>query len=448
MKNSLPLSGFLRQHAKRKLSTQSQVATSDAEVRKLLHELQVHQVELEMQNETLKESDQARCESDKAAAAEVERYTDFYDFSPSGFVSLDRSGDITQINLTCAGLLNTERCKLIKSRFGLFISQHDLPTFNDMLNKVFICKTKQSCEVSLSETIQPACTVYIEAKLATNGQECRITVVDITERKQTQDSLHEHQLHLEKMVLDRTSRLAIATEAAEVANRAKSEFLASVSHELRTPLSAMFGFTQLLEMDEAVNEEQQGFIQGILTGGQYLLGLINQLIDLSSIELGHIKLSPEHIELPGFIQDCASFMQPLLKEKSVSLNIKLPVQTAAVNTDRVRLKQVLLNLISNGIKYNHNSGSILIDVQASPNTLDFIRVSVSDTGHGITPEHMTELFQPFNRLGRETGNIKGTGIGLVITRNLVESMGGTLNIESELGVGTSAWFELPATISI
>jgi len=233
--------------------------------------------------------------------------------------------------------------------------------------------------------------------------------------------------------------LVAAREAAERANQAKSDFLSSMSHELRTPMNAIIGFAQMLEYDSDMSADQHDNVHEILKAGRHLLDLINEVLDLARIESGRIDLSLEGIDLGALGEDCRHLMQPIADTAGISLNIELPVG-AAVFADRVRLKQVLLNLLSNAIKYNRPAGRV--DLVASTPTAGRWRLAVTDTGPGIAPARIDELFQPFNRLGAETGEIEGTGIGLTITRQLVEMMGGEVGVESRVGVGTTFWVEL------
>jgi signal transduction histidine kinase len=448
MNKSSSTNASLRQQTEEHLKTQNKMQPSDTDMHKLLHELQVHQIELEMQNKALMESNSALCKSNKDLEEAMERNTDLYDFSPTGLVNLDHTGTIIQINHVCAHLLKTEINQLTGARFGLFISQRELPKFNKLLRKVFLLGTRQSCDVSLSGTSTCSSTLNIEAMLSNDGQQCRATVVDISKRKQLEDELTNYQTHLLDMVTERTANLTIAAEIADGANRTKSEFLASMSHEIRTPMNIVLGFAQLLELEENLSTDQESFVQEILLAGNHLLSLINEILDLPIVESGLIELTLEHIDLPELIDECGLFIQPLLSNKSLNFNTKLSKQLTTVYTDKIRLKQVLINLLSNAIKYNKDSGSIRIEVQASPIKPEHIRISVKDNGVGIAPERISGLFQPFNHVARDKSSIEGTGIGLCITRNLVELMHGIVNIESELGVGTSVWFELPSSARV
>ncbi|MCW9057866.1 MAG: response regulator [Gammaproteobacteria bacterium] len=253
-------------------------------------------------------------------------------------------------------------------------------------------------------------------------------------------------LHMLGVVQDITglkgTELALMTakDEAERASQAKSEFLSRMSHELRTPMNAILGFGQLLESDDALDEEQRDSVREILHGGRHLLELINEVLDLARVESGRIDLSLEPVELCGVMHECFSLMQPLAEPHSIRLR-HAGVDGALVRADRTRLKQVLLNLLSNAVKYNREGGEVGIEVTSADDGQ--MRISINDTGMGIPVERQKELFQPFNRLGAEATEVEGTGIGLTITRRLVEMMGGRIGMESMPGRGSRFWVELP-----
>ena len=234
--------------------------------------------------------------------------------------------------------------------------------------------------------------------------------------------------------------LMAAREDAERANRAKSEFLSSMSHELRTPLNAILGFGQLMELDESLPAEQRDNVQEIMKAGRHLLGLINEVLDLAKVEAGRIQLSMEESDLQEVVQDSLALVLPLAASRGIALQCA-DLSGWCLHTDRIRLKQVLLNLLSNAIKYNREQGVVMLEARTSGPGM--LRLTVRDTGRGIAPHQLPELFEPFHRLDAETQAIEGTGIGLTITRRLVELMGGRVGVDSELGVGSAFWVDLP-----
>ncbi|NOR51271.1 MAG: PAS domain S-box protein [Gammaproteobacteria bacterium] len=240
--------------------------------------------------------------------------------------------------------------------------------------------------------------------------------------------------------IENEQALVSARDQADHANRAKSEFLSSMSHELRTPMNAILGFAQILEYEDELSEDNVDSVHEILKAGNHLLDLINEVLDLAKIESGHIDLSLEPVEVCPVIHDCLSLVSPLAEQRGVKI-IHKGSEGTTVRADRTRLKQVLLNLLSNAIKYNREGGSVTIDMQ--PKDENRLLIRVTDTGPGIPAERLEELFLPFNRLDAEGGNIEGTGIGLTITRRIIELMGGSVDLESEVGVGSRFWIELP-----
>ena len=270
------------------------------------------------------------------------------------------------------------------------------------------------------------------------------TYEDVTEHKRAKLEIERLNRHLEQRVAERTQSLAIATAEAERANRAKSEFLSRMSHELRTPMNAILGFAQVLEGEAGLTADQRDSVDQIMRGGRHLLGLINEVLDISSIEAGRLTLSSEPVALAGLLEESVGLLRPL----AAQMQIQIVVINAAnpgghMQADRQRLKQVLLNLIGNAIKYNRFGGHVRVRhalVDGAPGTT---RLSVSDTGPGLAAEQLARLFSPFERLGAEQTRVEGTGLGLVLARRMVEHMGGRLGVESVVGEGSTFWIELP-----
>lgn len=235
--------------------------------------------------------------------------------------------------------------------------------------------------------------------------------------------------------------LSRARDAAEHANQAKSEFLSNMSHELRTPLNAILGFSQLMEIEQNLSEEQKDNISEIKHAGEHLLLLINEILDITKIESGSLELELEPLALIELVQECETLVSPLALER----HIKLRHENIDVRlfVDRVRLKQVLLNLMSNAIKYNRAGGDVL--VHARQQTNGYTRIEIKDTGAGIATDNLERIFKPFERLVLETDNIEGTGIGLMITRRLVNAMGGKIGVDSVIDQGSCFWVELPTS---
>lgn len=240
----------------------------------------------------------------------------------------------------------------------------------------------------------------------------------------------------------RQRELREAREAAEAGSAAKTEFLSSMSHELRTPLNAVLGFAQLLQRDKAspLSERQSARVAQIVAGGEHLLRLIDDILDLSRIEAGGVAISPEPVEVAEVLAEVAATLEPLAARYDVTVALG-DANGIAVAADRMRFAQILLNFGSNAVKYNRPGGTVRFEV--SRGERDRVRVSVVDDGIGISAEHQAKLFQPFHRAGQELGPIEGTGIGLVVTKRLVELMGGSLGFRSDRAAGSTFWVELP-----
>jgi signal transduction histidine kinase len=246
-------------------------------------------------------------------------------------------------------------------------------------------------------------------------------------------SLWSWQLHREiKQRKQVEAELREARDMSETANRAKSAFLASMSHELRTPLNAIIGFSQLLELDKNLNVDQRSSIKEIHHAGEHLLDLINELLDLSSIEAGKLTLNIQAINVAECVNEVIEMVSMLAKPKQIQIKTELD-SSLYIQADPFRLKQVLLNLLSNAIKYNCEAGQITIINQQVDNT--YVELSIADTGEGISEEFLEEIFQPFHRL-ESHNNVEGAGIGLSITRHIIDLMNGRIYVESELGKGS------------
>ena len=258
---------------------------------------------------------------------------------------------------------------------------------------------------------------------------------DVTESKRLDQALQDKNVELER-----------ARIAADTANLAKSDFLSSMSHELRTPLSAILGFAQLMESDSPpATPSQQANIEQILNAGWYLLKLINEILDLAQIESGQLSLSPEPVSLSEVMVECQAMIEPQSLKRGIQMTFPQFDTPAFVGADRTRLKQVLINLLSNAIKYNRPEGRVAVDYDTS--VPGRTRISVRDTGAGLTAEELAQLFQPFNRLGQQSSAVEGTGIGLVMSKRVVELMGGVIGVESTVGEGSIFWFELNTSSS-
>ena len=267
-----------------------------------------------------------------------------------------------------------------------------------------------------------------------------IVIIFVIKRvREIQAELIDSHNMLERKIDERTADLKRARDEADRSNKAKSEFLSSMSHELRTPLTAILGYSQLIEMDKDLKERNKSNIKEVTRAGHHLLDLINEVLDLAKIESGTLSLSLEPVYLDDLIKECVTLVTPATKERNISLNVKGNYKQYVV-ADSIRLKQVMINLLSNATKYNRDNGSITIELSDVDNRR--IRIEVEDTGKGIERSDLKHVFQPFNRLNKDQTNIEGTGIGLTITSSLVEMMNGVIGVDSNPGEGSRFWFEL------
>lgn len=273
------------------------------------------------------------------------------------------------------------------------------------------------------------------------------SVHGIKERQKARDALDTAYADLERQVAARTRELEQAKKDAEAANEAKSKFLASMSHELRTPLNAIIGFSDLLslDLDANLNDDQKGYIKDIHFSGTHLHGLINEILELAKIESGELRIDIAPVDALTTLRESLVANTPMMEQN----NIKLHNHCADKNipplmADENRLRQIFINLISNAIKYNRENGSIT--VTCAPGPMATWRFNISDTGYGIPEERQHEIFMPFHRLSDDADKTEGTGIGLIIVRELVQLMNGDIGFSSTPGYGTTFWFQLPIAV--
>ncbi|HEY9099320.1 MAG TPA: ATP-binding protein [Thiobacillus sp.] len=286
--------------------------------------------------------------------------------------------------------------------------------------------TSREEDIDTAEAEQAASSEYMATLLQANE---RLVVSTIEAHKLAE------QLQATHVLLER------AKLAAEKANLAKSNFLSSMSHELRTPLNAILGFAQVLEAGSPPPTPTQIVrLQQITRAGWYLLDLINEVLDLAVIESGALSLLHESVSLTEVMGECAAMIEPQSQQRGIRISFLPPDLEWHVKADQKRVKQALINLLSNAIKYNREHGTVEVRCnQVNPQRL---RISVKDSGEGLPPHKLAQLFHPFNRLGQEHGPVEGTGIGLVVTKQLVELMGGAVGVESTVGMGSEFWIEL------
>ena len=340
---------------------------------------------------------------------------------------------IMYCNRCFAEMLGIPLNKVISTSIHAWITPEDQQAFSTLLQQSETMECRG--EISLhNQDGSPVATLFsIGALPVTTGHPAfSIVATDLTAQKfQERILAAEH--------TQRKSEAAFRS-IADKANLAKSEFLSNMSHELRTPLNAVLGFAQLMEAaTPPPTAKQKKSLDQILQAGWHLLNLINEILDLSAIEAGRVSILQETLSLSVILQECQEMLEPQAQQRRIRMTFPLD-SSLYVHADKIRLKQVMINLLTNAIKYNRVNGSVL--VQCMMSGTDRVRISIKDTGQGLSQKQVAQLFQPFNRLGQETSGTAGNGIGLVVSKQLVELMGGTIGVESSVGVGSIFWFEL------
>jgi signal transduction histidine kinase/CheY-like chemotaxis protein len=399
---------------------------------KLIQELEIHQIELEIQNKELALANQR-------AESAAQKYTELYNFAPSGYFTLSKEGKIIELNLSGAKMLGKVHSHLKNSRFGFFVTNKTKPFFNLFLENVFTSKTKESCEVALSTNDNLPMYIQLTGNITENGEQCLVTMIDITDRK-----------HVEE-------ELIVAKEQAEESDRLKSAFLANMSHEIRTPMNGILGFAELLKEPDLTGEKRQYYISIIEKSGTRMLNIINDIISISKVDSGQMEVSISETNINEQIEYIYTFFKPDVEQKGLRISYRnaLPAKEAIIKTDIEKLYAILTNLIKNAIKFT-KTGSIEFGYSStlrqaqrgagsptsgSPTELTFF---VKDTGVGVRPDHLKMIFERF-RQGSEllTRNYEGSGLGLSISKAYIEMLGGKIWVESELGQGSTFYFTLP-----
>jgi len=358
-----------------------------------------------------------------------EQFRALLEAAPDAIVIVNEQGRIKLVNALTISLFGYSRAELLGEKVEMLMPPRFRQNHADLRDGYLaepktremdgglnlLGKRKDGSEFPIEVSLSP-----LETK---SGRLVSSAIRDITERKRIEDELNK------------------AKALAESANRAKSDFLSSMSHELRSPLNAILGFAQLLDAGKpAPTPRQKTSVDQILQAGWYLLELINEILDLAMIESGKLSLSLEAISLAEVLDDCRAMIEPQAQASGISMDFPLFASPCGVKVDRTRVKQVFLNLLSCAIKYNRPGGHIEVSYQLE--SAECVRVSVRDTGEGLSPEKLNQLFQSFNRLGQETGLEEGTGIGLVVSKRLIELMGGHIGVDSTVGVGSVFWVEM------
>src|SRR5450830_139048 len=384
-------------------------------------------------------TERKRAEAEQAVLDQRLRDQQFYtrsliESNIDALMTCDPQGLISDVNQQMVLLTGCSREQLIGTPFKTYFSDPELAdaAISKVLRdgKIIDCELVALRRDGVQTPVSYNATTFHDRDNALRG--VFAAARNIAERKQFERVLQEKNFELEN-----------ARAAAEKANLAKSEFLSNMSHELRTPLNAVLGFAQLMETATPLPSPAQKLsIEQILKGGWYLLRLINEILDLAMIESGKVTMSEEAMSLLDVLQDCQAMIAPQAEKRGISMHFPRCGKAFYVHADRTRVKQVMINLLSNAIKYNQSGGSVKVDCRQHGGK---VRTSVTDTGAGLDAEQMAQLFQPFNRLGQENSTEEGTGIGLVVTKQLVELMGGIIGVDSTVGLGTTFWVEFNAS---
>jgi len=529
--------------------SKTDLLTSEKDMLKLIHELQVHQIELEMQNEEL-------VIATKMAKMAEEKYVELYDFSQSGYLSLSKDGKISTLNFTTAKMMGKERSTLLKKQFSIFISENTRGTFNTFLNNIFTSKVKQVCDVVISIDNNLPIYVNIAGVISLNNEICNLTLVDITKRKLSELNLIKEKEKVAiseakyKEIIDRVddaifgydpdsfeiveaneatskiygydkeeliglsslkfsdqeweSRATIdevlkkgetfvkvrrhkkkdgtpifvqiqsykifmdgkplifvvshditsnlkyekelieAKEKAEQSDRLKSAFLANMSHEIRTPMNGIIGFSGLLKNIDLNSEKQQEYIRVIEKSGDRMLNIINEIIDISKIESGLMKVHISNVNVNQCLEDNYRFFKPEAAKKNIELKLAKVLNTneAIIKTDQDKLSGVLINLIKNAIKYT-DKGSIEFGCSLN-NSKNELKFYVKDSGIGIPVHRQNAIFERFIQADIEDKMVRqGAGLGLTISRAYVDMLEGELWLESKENEGSTFYFTLP-----
>jgi signal transduction histidine kinase/ActR/RegA family two-component response regulator len=424
---------------------------TEEELLKLQHEFQVHQIQLEMQNAELRK---ARDELETA----LEEYTDLYDFAPVGYFTLDSKGTISRVNLTGAGLVGVERSRLVGRHFGHFVTVEVRPAFTAFLEKVFTSPAKEACELTFLKEGNGPLFMQVEGVAAESGQDCRIALIDITERRRSDMALRlakevAETLRLENeaakalhLVLEAAEALRMEKEIAESSSRAKSQFLVNMSHELRTPMTGILGMLQLT-LEEDLAPVSRSYLETAMRSANTLLRILNDILDMAKFEARKLIIEKKPFSLQKCIAEAADIITPEVRRKGLDIAILGAEEVPnTVVGDEIRVRQVLINLLGNAVKFT-DVGKVEVRVTAGGKSSDGkreITFAVTDTGIGIPDDKKNLLFQAFSQvdesLSRKYG---GTGLGLTISKEITELMGGTISFVSEEGIGSTFSFTIP-----
>ncbi|HUJ23010.1 MAG TPA: ATP-binding protein [Bryobacteraceae bacterium] len=369
-------------------------------------------------------------------------FRELFEFAPVAYHEIDSSGILRRVNQTGCRMLGYKREEMIGKPLWHFVAADQQEQCRQA-----VCRNTPAerppapfeCDFIRSDGSYLILEIYDSLIRNSSGEVTglRAVMLDVTDRRLAEQLLANEVTERERL----TVALRRSKEEADKANRAKSEFLSRMSHELRTPLNAILGFAQLLEMS-ALDRDKREAVAQILKAGQHLLGLINEVLEISRIESGRLSISPEAVLISSAVRETLDLLTPMAARRNILVCDEIGKgRLHHVMADQQRLKQVLLNLISNAIKYNCEAGTVTISAEEHEGSR--LRVKVRDTGPGIKTDSLSKLFTPFERLGAEQTGVEGTGLGLALSKRLLEMMGGSIGVENNPDRGATFWMELP-----
>jgi PAS domain S-box-containing protein len=390
------------------------------DIQDLIHELKVHQVELEMQNEELRRAQQ---ELERSR----DRYSDLYEFAPVGYVTVSEAGTILEANLTAATMLDVERGRLIEQSLSRFIAEDDQDIYYHHRREIFETREPQTCELRMVKEGGSPFWAQIEARTSVDGEEeivCRATLSDVTERKRVEEEIERYAADL------------------EVRNKELDAFAHTVAHDIKSPLNTLLGFSEILEDEYAAlsHEERRRCARGINKIGRKLDNIVDELLLLAEVRKGEVNLEP--LDVGSIMHEARERVARLIEQHQAE--VILPDTWPSALGYRPWVEQIWVNYISNAIKYGGRADEGIpprVELGLDRPAVGHIRFWVRDNGPGLTRREQERLFTPFTRLDQTRA--KGHGLGLSIVRSLVEKLGGEVDVESEVGQGSTFYFTLP-----
>jgi len=406
-------------------------AISNSDPMRLVHELQVHQVELEMQNRAL-------IEAQAEIARNLAQLTELYDLAPIAYFTLDRTGRITKSNAMARRLLGSPLIALDRCHLSRFMARDSRHAYKEFIDRIFRHGRLESCNFTLASlTDLPPVYIFVEGIASEDRQECRLVVTDLSRQHASEEAL--------ALQILRSEELAAAKAAAEAANRAKATFLANMSHEIRTPMSAILGMAHLLRRS-GLNSDQAVQLDKISIATRHLLGIINDILDLSKIDSEQLTLEQTPFMLDSMLAEVSSLVIDKMKDKNLDFQMALApaLRQCQLIGDPLHLKQILLNLLSNAIKFTERGQVALsVNLDAGNDQEMLLSFAVQDSGCGIPADALKRIFAPFEQVDSSTTRqYGGTGLGLSISRRLVELMKGELAVSSTVGIGSTFSFTI------